>query len=302
MTNISITNKISEANAITHGGYFHADEVFATIILSKVVKTLTVLRSFQVPQNINDDIIVYDIGNGKFDHHQKGGNGIRENGVPYSSCGLIWKEFGQQIVAQYPNPELVWEIVDRELIQGIDAIDNGTLPKLNYPARIMSISAAISSYNPTWDSSKDSDKCFLTAIEFANSIFENVLESAVSKSKAKNLVEVTIEEPYHENILILHRFMPWQEYLLTSQNPKAEKIQFVIFPSNRGGFNLHCVPTTLGGKDYRKSIPIEWHGLSGTKLQNVTGVSTATFCHPAGFIAGASTLSGAIKMAEAINQ
>ena len=36
MKNVSLTKDISDATHITHGGNFHADEVFATVILAKV--------------------------------------------------------------------------------------------------------------------------------------------------------------------------------------------------------------------------------------------------------------------------
>lgn len=148
------------ANACTHGGIFHADEVVASVILAKYhamyfeSNEFVVCRTFKVPEDLNPDAIVYDIGGGQFDHHQRGGNGCRENGVPYSSAGLIWREFGPKLVANTQNPDLVWKIVDRNIIQGIDAVDNGTLPKPDYPAEALSISRAISLFNPSWDSNK----------------------------------------------------------------------------------------------------------------------------------------------------
>ena len=90
IANITITNDITTANAITHGGIFHADEVFGTIILSKVMDNIVLARTFKVPEDIADDVIVYDIGGGDFDHHQLGGNGTRADGIPYASCGLLW--------------------------------------------------------------------------------------------------------------------------------------------------------------------------------------------------------------------
>ena len=38
--NITLTTDVRNANAITHGGIFHADEVFGTIILSKVMDNI----------------------------------------------------------------------------------------------------------------------------------------------------------------------------------------------------------------------------------------------------------------------
>lgn len=65
-----------------------------------------------------------------------------------------------------------------------------------------------------------------------------------------------------------------------------------------GGYNWQCVPDVLGGFGQRKSVPNEWRGLSGPKLQEVTGIATASFCHPAGFIGGAETLEDARKLAK----
>ena len=110
-----IVKKTIEANAITHGGLFHADETMATAILNKVFNNLILCRTFKVPEEVAAPVIVYDIGGGKYDHHQKGGNGCRENGVPYSSAGLIWRDFGRLIpeVSESANPDLVWSLIAR---------------------------------------------------------------------------------------------------------------------------------------------------------------------------------------------
>ena len=42
---IKLTNNIEEANAITHAGTFHTDEVLSTVILSKVFENITVFRA-----------------------------------------------------------------------------------------------------------------------------------------------------------------------------------------------------------------------------------------------------------------
>ena len=225
----------------------------ATVILQKVLGDITVCRTFRVPEDLKEDVIVYDIGFGTFDHHQKGGNGARENGVPYAACGLIWKEFGHKIVADTCNPELVWNLIDRGLIQGIDAGDNGALPKLDYPAQAMSFSAVISGFNPNWDSNEDPDEAFAKAVAFAEVVFDNTLESATSKAKAKQIVDEAIEKS-EGHVMVLDQFAPWQEFVFSSTNSKADEIQFVVFPSNRGGYNWQCVPDGLGSFEQRLSL------------------------------------------------
>lgn len=297
---ITTTTEAKQASAITHGGIFHADEVLGTVILHKILGNLTVLRTFKVPdEKLDEKVVVYDIGFGEFDHHQKGGNGTRENGVPYASAGLIWKKFGRKLVANCNNPDLVWNIIDRDLIQGIDATDNGAMPVADYPAQVMQFYQIISGFNPQWDSDStvDSDDKFLKAVAFAEIVFDNTLANAVAKAKAQQIVDEAIEKS-KGRIMVLDHFVPWQEFIFASKNEKAEDIEFIIYPSNRGGYNWQCVPDTLGGYGQRKPVPAEWYGLHGEALQETTGVKTATFCHPNGFMGSASTLEDAIKLAK----
>ena len=294
---IKMTKKLSEANLITHSGTFHADEVFATVLLSKIFKEVTVYRTFKVPEDVSDDVIVYDIGYGPLDHHQKGGNGARENGVPYASCGLVWKKYGREILKDMPDAEFIWEAMDRELIQGIDAIDNGSVPPNQYPAKLLSVSKIISYINPCWDSTEDTDEAFWKAVFLAECIFDTMLSSIISQAKAKGIVEKAIEGS-KEHIMVLDKFVPWQESLFVSKNPKADEILVVVFPSNRGGYNFQCVPNSPGSFTLKKSVPEEWKGLNGEQLQSITKVKDATFCHAAGFIGGASSFEGAYMLAK----
>ncbi len=294
---IKTTKILEQADVITHGGRFHSDDVLATVILSKVLGDINVLRTFKVPENLDDRIIVYDIGFGEFDHHQKGGNGTRNNGVPYAAAGLIWKKFGYNLVAGTCNPEFVWNLVDRDLIQGVDAVDNGVMPTVDYPAQIMQFSQMICSFNPRWDDTEESDTAFIKAVAFAEIVFDNTIANTISKAKAQGIVEKAVENS-EGHIMVLEHFVPWQEVIFSSKNEKATEIQFVIFPSNRGGFNWQCVPDELGSYGQRKSVPTEWKGLTGKELQSVTGVKTANFCHPAGFIGGADTFEDAFKLAK----
>lgn len=281
---IKLTNNIEEANAITHSGTFHTDEVLATVILSKVFENITVFRAINVPENINKDTIVYDIGFGKFDHHQKGGNGKRENGVPYAACGLIWKEFGRKIVKNYENSEIIWEIIDKKLVQPVDADDNGVLPTLDYPIQNLSFSNIISGFNPKWDKlDENQNQAFMKAVEFAKIVFENALENAISQAKAYFVVKEALEKS-ENNIMILNEHLPWKEAIFELNTQKANDLLFVVYPSNRGGYNWQCVPDSLGSFGQRKSVPTEWRGLCGQELQEITGISTARFCHPSGFI------------------
>ena len=124
--NIQLTTQIDKANCITHSGRFHVDDVISTIFLSKIIDNVILLR---VPTIGNKDVknkIVYDIGLGEFDHHQKSRNGQRDNGIFYSSIGLLWRKFGKEYLKKIGVKYIAktFEYMDRELIQNIDAADN----------------------------------------------------------------------------------------------------------------------------------------------------------------------------------
>ena len=317
---IVITENVEEADLITHNGTFHSDEVFSTVFLLKLASSYSLEEPLiQVgdivfekskqylklcrTSNIIGDIkgIVYDVGHGKFDHHQPGGNGERENGIKYSSFGLVWKQFGKQFLKNLniENIDDIWKMIDNKLVQNIDAVDNGQLAKLSqFDFDIITLPNLITMYNSNWDDeTSNQDECFIKAVEFASTIFDRFIISAVSKIKAKSKVLEAIERSENQ-ILILDRFMPWKEFLLETDNDKAKNILFVVFPSNRGGYDIYSVPKELGSFESRKLFPESWAGLTNEELQKISGIETATFCHTNRFICVTKTKEDAIKLAE----
>lgn len=296
--NVKLTKNINEANCITHSGTFHADEVFATVILSKVLPEITLIRVQEVGEKLNENALVYDIGCGEFDHHQLGGNGQRSNGVKYAACGLIWKEYGKQFLEKCKVEEVdyTWDYIDENLIQFIDSNDNGQLPKIQADYRNVHISYIISLFNPKWDEEDNSDEKFFKALNLANIIFDEFLEDTFAKMKAKKQVEQAIAESKDE-IMLLERNIPWKEFLLNSEKEKAKDIKYVVFPSKRGGYNVYAVPIEIGSFENRKTLPQSWRGKRDKELQEITGVKTARFCHNAGFLCSCETLEDAMTLA-----
>lgn len=291
-----LSNEVYEnANAVTHSGIFHADEVLGTVILERALGDVRVARVVEVPSCLADEVVVYDIGNGKFDHHQPGGNGVRENGVPYASTGLLWKSFGPDIVKQSPDPEWLWSYVDETLVQGVDAWDNGTVALVGDMSKAYTLSRMIAGFNPEWDSSESSDDAFLLAVEFARRVFDNVLKHGFSLLRSRGLVDNAIGSSTN-GIMLLDRSLPWKDALFASENRKASEILFVVYPSDRGGYCWQAVQDAPGSLTQRINVPSRWWGLSGIELQDATGVTDAIFCHRTGFAGSAESLEGALAL------
>lgn len=299
--NIKLTKNIEEANCITHNGTFHCDEVFSTIMFSKLLPEVIVCRTSDL-EKANSDQYIYDVGGGELDHHQFGGNGERDNGVKYSSCGLVWKKFGKEIIKKYTEKDIdeIWKMIDKNLIQCIDAGDNGQIPDINVDYRLVQVASIISEFNPNWDEDIDPDVKFEEAVKLAETVFDNSMKFSISKMRAKSKVDMAINDS-KDGIMTLEKFLPWKEFLLESDSSKAKLINFVIFPSNRGGYNIYTVPEKLGSFTSRKLFPKEWAGLKDKELQKVTTVETARFCHNKCFICAVDTKDDALKLAKIAN-
>lgn len=285
----------AEATHITHGGIFHGDEVFATVMLLKL-SDVKLARVFRVPENTL--AFVYDIGGGVYDHHQKGRNGERPDGVPYAAAGLIWRDLGVSIVKAM-DPELpdeqaeaVVRSVDRSLVEGIDGQDNGIARFTGEEVYAsMSVSNAVSRFNPNWDSEDTADEAFAKAVSFAEIVFDNAASSAASAIKAEGIVNAAVEAS-KDHVMVLDRFVPWQGTLLHLESERAQDALYVVFPSLRGGYNVQCVPDKPGSYSYRKPLPTEWHGNPTS-----TGIDGCTFVHPTGFLASCTDLGAAKQLA-----
>lgn len=292
---IELVTNIKEANCITHSGTMHADEIFATAFLDLYLKDIKVCRTLEV--NINDfdeSVLIYDIGRGKFDHHQPDAK-KRDNGITYSSFGLLWQEYGRKYLEQenIPNVEDVFLAIDKDLVEAIDADDNGVFPKIEADYKVKTLSNIFKLYNPSYASEEKEHIQFMKAIILARDILTEEISTITGKVKAKYKV-LEILNDTENNILVLNEYMPYEETLLNED--KEQKIDFVIFPSNRGGYNIKTVPKSIEDRTYRKDFPLEWSGLINQTFEEASGIKGARFCHTTRFLVSCDSLDTAYKL------
>lgn len=207
------------SKAFTHGAKFHSDDVFATAFLEMIKPDIEVKRGFEVPKDF--DGIIYDIGRGKFDHHQKDKE-YRENGCPYAAFGLLWREFGAACVGEEEAARF-----DEKFIQPLDESDNTGCDN--------DIAKIIGEFNPGWDTEQDYDGCFKKAVEFAKVILVNHFNAVAGILRATELVKADMEKCDGE-VLVLSKFAPWKNAVIDSG------YKYVVYPSNRGGYSVQGVP------------------------------------------------------------
>lgn len=250
----------------THGGNFHSDDVFATAFLRLLNPNIEIIRGFEIPQCF--DGIIYDIGNGRYDHHSKNGE-YRDNGILYASFGKLWRDFADLIVSDY-----VKEFIDRELISPLDNSDN--------TGERDTLSSSIYAFNSLWDeeeSEEKQNKLFFEAVNIAQKILIRYIEKFKSVERAEKYV-LECYNSIKNGVVVLNRYAPWNNILHNTDT------KVVIYPSNRGGWNAERIEN----KGFE--FPKEWWG---TRDEKITGL---LFCHPSGFMCNFDTLEDAISAVE----
>jgi uncharacterized UPF0160 family protein len=260
---------MTDITIATHNGNFHADDVFSIAALKNVFPSFNLVRTRDLEVIGQADLVIdvggiYDPETGRFDHHQRGGAGERENGIPYSSFGLVWQKYGLEICGG--NQDIA-NSVDSGLVSTIDAIDCGYVKGVSEG---ISLSQSISMFNPTWQEESHFDTCFDEAI-----------------------VAKAIENAEDPRVIVLEQYTPWKRTV----HALSEDALYMVYPSNSGDWRIQTVPVEPGSFEDRKSLPKPWAGLSNKELQDATNLEDAMFCHNGLFIAGAASFESTMKMA-----
>lgn len=307
MNSMALVNALDEATMIVHPAPHHGDETMAVAIAAVLEGRVDVYRT-RNPKELEEaagaGICLVDVGgvyspdDGRYDHHQRDFDEAREDGTLYSSAGLLWKHYGVDACVDVTGcalaqAEAAAKAVDDLLIRGIDLADYG-----NRAEGQMSVSQAISFMNLNWDEAEDADEAFLDACQMAYIILVRTIKSCVAQVKGRDAVEEAIKAS-EGGIMVLPQFIGgWIQAVLTTTNPKGEELLYGVFQNLQGQWNCQAIPPVGAPQAQRRSLPEAWRGLSGAALAEVTGVQDAVFCHAGGFICGAKSREGALRLAE----
>ncbi|MEJ8475381.1 MYG1 family protein [Roseibium algae] len=301
MTTTTITH------LVTHSGGFHADELLSSVVLTRLFPNAGLRRSrdkqWLTPA---DEKIIYDVGGDYdadrqiFDHHQRPGP-LREDDQPYSSFGLIWAHYGQAYLAAMDVPEHDIEDIhtafDTKFVLPIDLLDNGAIePSVAGPLSILTLPALLGSLKPVFDdpSPTADDDAFFAALPIARSFIEALVRNMAAKARSQSIVMEAIVKAGTSPILELPTGMPYRSAL---EKAEADHMLFVVNP--RGDdWTLNGIKLSNDTFDQRADLPADWAGLTGTALEEASGVKGAKFCHNARFIAVASSRKAILQMAE----
>jgi uncharacterized UPF0160 family protein len=285
---------------ITHSGKCHADDVFAVAALVLLHKqqnlSYEIIRSRDHSVWDSGDYVidvggVYDASRNRFDHHQEGRAGARDDGIFYSSFGLIWKSYGETLCGSKDTAD----IIENKLVEPIDAADNGiciTEQKYSH-LKPYEIGNVVEAFSLGWEERRDFDEIFFEILEVAKKILEREIIRAKGMTKAREHIEQAYKDTEDKRLILLDRYYPHRDVLQKYREPL-----FVIYPTDDGMWHLKAVPANGASFENRKDLPISWAGKTDGALALATGVSDAIFCHNNLFLAVAKTKEGAMTLAK----
>lgn len=289
---------------ITHNGAFHADDLFAAATLSILNNGNVKIIRTRDPEIFKKGDYVFDVGGeydpdkNKFDHHQKGGAGERDNGIPYSSFGLVWKKYGAQLCGS----KEVADYIDRKIVMPVDAIDNGidiSTPKIKDVSEY-SISSILKAFYPTWKENVSCvDDIFKGEVERIIPLFKREIKVAKDEVEGKKIITDDYNKSSDKRLVILSK--PFHRFLVRDVLPNFPEPIYYICPSGHSNeWKVETVSVNAQTMESRKLFPEGWRGYmnNNSKLKEITGVSDVIFCHKSGYLCHIKTKEGAIALAE----
>lgn len=202
---------------VTHHGKFHADDVFSTAWLKIIYKDAQINRIDRneiYKYKNNSEYFIYDIGNGKYDHHSKDSKEYRPNGNPYAAFGKIVRDT-YQLVDFDKNTYLLF---DNFFVSPIDTVDN------NGPGSAISQhSDIIRAMNQEDLYGDEQEKAFLKAVEYAEFVLSVMINKFLSEKKLEEKTKELALQHKGKDIVILDKFYPTNPF-------KKVGTKFIIYP------------------------------------------------------------------------
>ena len=251
-------------NVVIHGGCFHSDDVACVALLKLLHKDVNVIRKFKVDVDTEIADYILDIGRVDkvtenqviLDHHQ-----APEfiEGTEVKHCAF--SKLTERMID--PDNVLFKKHLYNALVLPVAAQDNGQ----NYAefGLVPSPLTFVNAMGLSWkDDQKLNDQRFGEVVNMAMMVIKNIIKTIEDKIEAVDEVTAAIRK-MEGGVLVLDRYLPWVDSIIEYNNGDP-KVQLVVYPSNRGGYNIQVVPKKGGSFESWLKIPeevINFEGCSG---------------------------------------
>jgi uncharacterized UPF0160 family protein len=276
-----------------HDGSFHADEVTACALLisfdladeDKIFRSrdLDILNRCEYVCDVGG---LYDPEGKKFDHHQMDYQG------DLSSAGMVLKYLKDNKILS----DAVYEHLNRSLVYGVDAHDNGRAPS---EPGFCSFSNIISNFMPIHYEATEQElnSCFHEALRFSIAHLDRLIRRYTFMQSCRHEVEEAMKRS--DEVLIFDKALPWIDIFFELGGEK-HPARFVIMPSGKSWKLRGIPPTSFERMKVRQMLPQKWAGLLQEELCKVSKIPGAIFCHKGRFISVWKSKEDALKALEVV--
>ena len=202
---------------VTHHGKFHADDVFSTAWLKIIYKDVQIIRINRdeiYKYKNNAEYFMYDIGNGKYDHHSKECKEYRPNGNPYAAFGKIVRDTYKLVGFD----KKTYLLFDNLFVSPIDTVDN------NGPnAAISQHSDIVRAMNQEDLYGATQENAFLKAVEYAEFVLNVMINKFLADKELERKTKEIALQNKGKDIVILDKFYPTNPF-------KKFGSKFIIYP------------------------------------------------------------------------
>lgn len=214
--------------AYTHSGIFHSDDVFCGALLQLLYNNIVIKRVYSITKQQLSDHIVFDIGGGKYDHHTE--PKLRDTGELFSSFGLLFEDLGREFIAKFTDKvEDVFCYIVNNYVKVVDFVDNNG-KQYNELKEI----TLIRNMNMDFSENEEINNIYYEeAVQLAKIFLSVWVRKAIANFRiAEAAAQWNKEKASAKNgVVVLSKFLPFKKF-------NCDKVNFVIAPSLRGGYNL----------------------------------------------------------------
>ena len=280
---------------VTHGGAFHADDVFAVAAFQLLLGKDNV----EVIRTRDDEVIamgdyvvdvggVYDHKTKRYDHHQPDAP-VRENGIPYAGFGLMWLHHGEEICGSVE----IAEAIEEKLCVPIDASDNAV--NIWQPGQFELAPLEWDDIVKTWRSfdgtEEKMDEQFMKVVDVAREYLRRVITKQRLKLEDKARAEKLYDETDDHSVIISDDPVSRRWFI-----EKAD-VNVVVHPRDDGSWMAINVEKDKDTYETKVNFPAAWAGLRDEELAKVSGIADALFCHKNLYLFAAGSKESAIAAA-----
>ena len=283
----------------THNGLFHADDVFTAALLKLMLPDIVFIRCErdELPEgDITNDHIVFDIGGGRFDHHDGAEEVLHRNGTSYASFG--------KVISVFITPLLnsIHQNAGNRFLDGFaEMVDKWDTDPGDKRATVVPLLQAIEQLNPTWyetygltfeDITNEFNTAFDVAVQAAIPHVISRLLVVLSPRPDNILKKLPNECKTKHYIILKNGFVPLGGYASTHTS-----LKWAIVPSKRiaGHYDLIAVNNPEKSENGANAPKRRAHLTDIQYVSLCGGIYGCVFVHPDKFMATFSSYENVMR-------